>query len=174
VKVYLKTLLLERSKMATGTQMQTARTPWIRDFAVTMETELTEVKHKGEKKLQHCEPPASGRLLHAMILWKNRRTVKPMPLPSAHQAAARPPAHQHTDRHLPACQPPAPNVLGRPSADQTEYFPGGATLGKKKKSKRRNKTLKPWTPAHKKLLHATLHWENRRAPAPPDTGSKSA
>jgi hypothetical protein len=34
-------------------------------------------------------------------------------------------------------------VLGRPSADQKEYFPDGATLGKKKKTKGRNKTPKP-------------------------------
>jgi hypothetical protein len=37
---------------------------------------------------------------------------------------------------------PAPNVLGRPAADQTEYFPAGATLGRKK-TKRRNKTPTP-------------------------------
>jgi hypothetical protein len=38
-------------------------------------------------------------------------------------------------------------VLGRPSAEQTEYFSAGATLSKKKKkkkkTKRRNKTPKP-------------------------------
>jgi hypothetical protein len=36
-------------------------------------------------------------------------------------------------------------VLGRPSADQTEYFPAGATLGKKKKKKKKQntETLKP-------------------------------
>jgi hypothetical protein len=37
-------------------------------------------------------------------------------------------------------------VLGRPSADQKEYFPDGATLGKKKKNKRKkqnSKTLNP-------------------------------
>jgi hypothetical protein len=33
-------------------------------------------------------------------------------------------------------------VLGRPSADPTEYFPAGATLGRKK-PKRRKKTPKP-------------------------------
>jgi hypothetical protein len=42
--------------------------------------------------------------------------------------------HSHTTTTCPpAYHPPAPNVLGRPSADQTEYFPAGATLGKKKK-----------------------------------------
>jgi hypothetical protein len=36
-------------------------------------------------------------------------------------------------------------VLGRPSADQTEYFPTGTTLGKKKKKKKKqnSKTLNP-------------------------------
>jgi hypothetical protein len=38
-------------------------------------------------------------------------------------------------------------VLGRPSADQTEYFPAGATLGKKtqknKKKKQNSETLNP-------------------------------
>jgi hypothetical protein len=42
---------------------------------------------------------------------------------------------------LPTHQPTAAsNVLGRPSADQTEYFLAGAILGKKK---RRNKIPKP-------------------------------
>jgi hypothetical protein len=36
----------------------------------------------------------------------------------------------------------APNMLGRPSSDQTEYFPAEATLVRKK-TKRRNKALKP-------------------------------
>jgi hypothetical protein len=39
--------------------------------------------------------------------------------------------------HLSACPPahwpPAPNVLGRLSADQTEFFPAGAALGKTNK-----------------------------------------
>jgi hypothetical protein len=39
--------------------------------------------------------------------------------------------------------PPAQNVLGRPSADQIEYFPAGTTLGKKKKKKQNSETLKP-------------------------------
>jgi hypothetical protein len=37
-------------------------------------------------------------------------------------------------------------MLGRPSADQTEYFTAGATLSKKNRTnnkKRRNKTPKP-------------------------------
>jgi hypothetical protein len=36
-----------------------------------------------------------------------------------------------------AHRPPAPNVLGRYSADQTEYFPAGAIFGKKKKKKKK-------------------------------------
>jgi hypothetical protein len=61
------------------------------------------------------------------------------------------------------------NMLGRPSVDQTEYFPAGATFVKKKK-----KETKLWNPeptAHKKLLHAMLYWEYRRAPTSPDAGS---
>jgi hypothetical protein len=34
-------------------------------------------------------------------------------------------------------------MLGRPSADQTKYFPDAAILGKKKKKEKRNKTPKP-------------------------------
>jgi hypothetical protein len=36
-------------------------------------------------------------------------------------------------------------VLGRPSADQTEYFPAGSTLGRKKmkKKKQNSETLNP-------------------------------
>jgi hypothetical protein len=37
-------------------------------------------------------------------------------------------------------------MLGSPSAVQTEYFPAGATLGRKK-PKGRNKTPKHWTPS---------------------------
>jgi hypothetical protein len=58
----------------------------------------------------------------------------------------------------PACKLPAPNVLGKPSADQTEYFPAGATLGKKKKEEEEEiKLPNPEPPAHKQLLHAMLH-----------------
>jgi hypothetical protein len=63
-------------------------------------------------------------------------------------------------------------MFGRPSADQTEYFPAGATLGKKKKKKEEETKLQnPEPPARKKLLHATLHRENRRALALPDASS---
>jgi hypothetical protein len=55
------------SKMASGTQLQTAWAPWIRDLAEILETHLAEVKHQGETKLQHSEPLAHGSLLHAMI-----------------------------------------------------------------------------------------------------------
>jgi hypothetical protein len=37
-------------------------------------------------------------------------------------------------------------MFGRPSADQTQYFPAGATLAKKKKKKKKkqnSKTLNP-------------------------------
>jgi hypothetical protein len=72
--------------------------------------------------------------------------------PPAHWLLAHPPANPlATTACQPACWPLAPNVLGKPSGGQTEYFPAGPTLGKKKK-RRRNKTLKPWTPrtpAHK-------------------------
>jgi hypothetical protein len=40
---------------------------------------------------------------------------------------------------LPALWLPDPNVLGRPSADQTGYIPAVATLDRKKKKK----SLKP-------------------------------
>jgi hypothetical protein len=42
--------------------------------------------------------------------------------------------HPHvTTAHFPANCSPSPNMRGRPTADQTEYFPAGATLGKEKK-----------------------------------------
>jgi hypothetical protein len=66
-------------------------------------------------------------------------------------------------------------MLGRHSADHTEYFPAGATLDKKNKNqKEETKLQNPESPTLKKLLHATLHRENRRAPALPDSSSKSA
>jgi hypothetical protein len=42
------------------------------------------------------------------------------------------------------------------------------------KHQEESKLWHPDSPAHTKLLHATLQWENRRASAPPDTGSKPA
>jgi hypothetical protein len=39
-------------------------------------------------------------------------------------------------------------MLGRPSADQTEYFPDGATIGKKRK-KEETKLQNPEPTAHK-------------------------
>jgi hypothetical protein len=47
-------------------------------------------------------------------------------------------------------------------------------LAKKKKQKEETKLQNPEPPVHKKLLHTTLNWEKRRAPAPPDGGSKPA
>jgi hypothetical protein len=41
----------------------------------------------------------------------------------------------------------------------------------KKNKKEETKHRNPEPPAHTKLLHATLHWENRKAPALPDSGS---
>jgi hypothetical protein len=38
----------EGSKMVTGTQMQTAWAPWVRDLAETLEPHLVEVKNQGE------------------------------------------------------------------------------------------------------------------------------
>jgi hypothetical protein len=42
------------------------------------------------------------------------------------------------------------------------------------KQKGESKLQHPEPLAHGKLLHATLHRENRRAATPPDAGSKSA
>jgi hypothetical protein len=44
-------------------------------------------------------------------------------------------------------------VLGRPLADQTEYLPTGATLGKKKKKNQKEETKlqNPESPARKKF-----------------------
>jgi hypothetical protein len=39
------------------------------------------------------------------------------------------------------------------------------------KKEEETKLQNPELPAHKKLLHTTLHGENRRAQAPPDAGS---
>jgi hypothetical protein len=40
---------------------------------------------------------------------------------------------------------------------------------KKKSQKEKTKLWNPESPDLKKLLYSTLHWENRRAPAPPET-----
>jgi hypothetical protein len=48
-------------------------------------------------------------------------------------------------------------MFGRASADQTEYFPAGATLHRKKKQKEEIKLQNPEPPACTKLLHTTLH-----------------
>jgi hypothetical protein len=101
--VIFKTLLLEKRKMETGTQTKTAWALWIRDLAEMLEPLLAEVEHQGELKLWHSEPLAHGRLLHVMIHWENRWATTPMLLP--------PSAANH--------RLPAPNVLGRTSADQT-------------------------------------------------------
>jgi hypothetical protein len=65
--------------MLTGTQMQTAWALWTMDLAETLETCLTEVKHKGELKCGHPKPLACGRLLYSTIHWKNRRAATPTP-----------------------------------------------------------------------------------------------
>jgi hypothetical protein len=52
-------------------------------------------------------------------------------------------------------------VLGRPSADQTKYFPAGATLGRKKnkRKKQNSKTLKPQP---EQSLSMTYYTEKKR------------
>jgi hypothetical protein len=73
-----------RSKMATGTQTQTAWALWLRDPAEMLEPQLAEVKHQGELKLWHPETLACGRLLLAKIHWENKWVDTPMPpLPPA-------------------------------------------------------------------------------------------
>jgi hypothetical protein len=64
---------------------------------------LAEVKHQRELKFQHPEPLICGRLLHAMIHWKNRWATTHTSPPPAHQAIAPPPAHRST-RPPAACQ----------------------------------------------------------------------
>jgi hypothetical protein len=77
-----------RSKMATGTQMQTAWALGIRDLAETLETHLAEVKHQGEMKLQHPEPLASGKLPNTL---KEQAAATTTPTPPAHQSTRPPP-----------------------------------------------------------------------------------
>jgi hypothetical protein len=55
------------SKMATGTQQQTAWAPWITEPAKALDTYLAEVKHQRESKVWHSKALDHGRLLHAMI-----------------------------------------------------------------------------------------------------------
>jgi hypothetical protein len=43
-----------------------------------------------------------------------------------------------------------------------------------KKYQEESKQWHPEPPAHAKFLCATLDWENRRAPVPPNSGSKPA
>jgi hypothetical protein len=60
------------------------------------------------------------------------------------------------------------------SINQKFCWDAGATLGGKKKHKEEAKLQNPEPLAHTKLLHAMLQWENRRATALQDTGSKPA
>jgi hypothetical protein len=53
----------------------------------------------------------------------------------------------------------APNVLGRPSADQTEYFPSGDTLCKKKKKEEETKLQNPEHPPSVKSFSTPLYIE---------------
>jgi hypothetical protein len=64
--------------MVTGTQLQIAWAPWIRDTAEMLETHLPEIKHQGEPKLQHSEPLAHG---NSSTPWFTKRTACP---PSPH------------------------------------------------------------------------------------------
>jgi hypothetical protein len=51
-------------------------------------------------------------------------------------------------------------VLGRPSADQREYLPAGAILGKKKKSKKKKQNSKTLNPQPVKSF-STPHYPER-------------
>jgi hypothetical protein len=87
-----KFVLLEGSKLVTREQKQTAWALWLKNLAEMLEPHLAEIKHQRESKLQHSEPLAHRKLLHATLHWEHRR------------AATR--------------QILAPNLLGRHSADQ--------------------------------------------------------
>jgi hypothetical protein len=67
LKTLTESTLWRGSKVASGTQTQTALAPGIRDLAEMQETHLAEVKHQGELKLPHPEPVACGKLLHITI-----------------------------------------------------------------------------------------------------------
>jgi hypothetical protein len=73
-----------------------------------------------------------------------------------HEPPAHPPADLLTEDGLSSA---SSKCAWGSSADQTEYFLAGTTLGKKKKinKKEETKLQNPEPPAHKKLLHATLH-----------------
>jgi hypothetical protein len=53
------------------------------------------------------------------------------------------------------------------SVNQKFCWDSGATLGRK--NHQQSKLQHPEPPTHTKILHSVLHWENRRAPALPDS-----
>jgi hypothetical protein len=53
--------------MVTRVQKQTASAPRIKNCAEVLEPHLAEIKHQEESKLQHPEPLAHRKLLHAML-----------------------------------------------------------------------------------------------------------
>jgi hypothetical protein len=119
-----------RSKMVTGTQMQTAWALGIRDLAETLETNMAEIKHQGELKLWHPEPLACGSLLHVTIHWKNRlaTTCPPAHWPLPHRLTSST-GHRLVTAHLPASQhtsrcptkPPGHHSVGPPGCLPPSY-----------------------------------------------------
>jgi hypothetical protein len=79
IHIYKLRVRSGRSKMVTGTQLQTMWALWTRDFADPLETCLAEVKHKGEPKVLQSKPLDHGRLLHTTIYWKNSWIAKSLP-----------------------------------------------------------------------------------------------
>jgi hypothetical protein len=136
------------SKMATGTQTQAVWALWIRDLVEMLETCLPEVKHQGELlKLWHAESLACGKLLHTTVHWKNKWALTLLlstgPLSCTLARLLSAGWPGHHPTRLPPCRPARPLPC------------------------RLNRQLPTCWPAG--TLAITCH---RKAPTPPDTGSK--
>jgi hypothetical protein len=133
-----------RSKMSTGTQVQTEWAPYIKDLAEMLETHLAEVNHQRELKLQHPEPLPRESLLHTTIHWKNRQASTPTPPLPTHWATTCLPLAGRQAHWPPPCKPTRllqqayqPLVARRPHRILSCW--SHTWQKKKKKKKKKNK-----------------------------------
>jgi hypothetical protein len=164
--------------MATGTQMQSSWAPWIGDIAETLKKCLAEVKHHN-LKFQKPERLAQGRLLYTMIHWKNRRVATPtLPPSTSMQGASAPQACQAS--HAQPCHGFTPQkslTTTHQSARPLHPCPPGCHPPLSSPTQHTSSLAGPLGCCPPEEPDCSPHAStacHRRAPTPPDMGSKPA
>jgi hypothetical protein len=93
--------------MVTKAQKQTVWAPRLQNLTEMLKPHVAEIKQQGESKLQHPEPLACGKLLHATLNWESRSAAAPADTGSkpAWETFVRPTGEHQESRGFPPSTP---------------------------------------------------------------------